>query len=89
MVYKNIFNINRAGRKTVSCYARTDKERLYDEVIIGFNIKPENIRTRRFDDTISICQNSKEIKDVLAKYGITRIVNNRYLDDIKKYMKGL
>ena len=89
MAYKNIFNINKNGSKTVSAYAKCDETRMYNEIIIGYNIKPENIRTRRFDYSVSVCQTPQELKKALTRYSVTRFVNNDFKVELKKYMPGI
>lgn len=89
MEYKNIFNINKPGEKTISAYGLAEDGRMYNEIIIGYNIKPDNVKYRRFDYSVTVCQTPQELKKALTKYGATRIVNNRFKDELRKYMPGV
>ncbi len=89
MKYVNIFNINRPSEKTVSAYGYAEDGRMYNEIIIGYNIKPDNIKYKRFDYSVTVCQTPQEVKKALTKYGVTRTVNSKFKDELRKYMPGV
>jgi len=70
MNYKKIYESRKQGLKPVSVWVKSDPKRSFDEVIIGQNIKTDNIVYKRFDYPVAICQNTRELRESLKKFGI-------------------
>jgi len=70
MKYKKIYEVKKPGLRPVSVWVKNDPSRLFDEVIIGQNIKEDNVKYKRFDYSVEFCQSEKELRQALKKFDI-------------------
>jgi len=85
MKYKLFKIINQTGRKPISIWVLEDENRKFGEVIIGKNIKANNILTRYFTDDVAVCQDLKCLKKALNRFAIAR--NLREGTDVRKRLE--
>jgi len=70
MIYKKIYESRKPGLRPVSVWIKSDPKRSFDEVIVGQEIKEDNIKYKRFNFPVAICQNAKELRNALKKFNI-------------------